>query len=742
MYLSSVNETSFQYSASSSSTLDFVLDSGATNTDLRDAGALCPLPTPTSLLGVDSSFSIPCHNTSTLPCPLFPSGTVTGLHIPSLRTNLLSQRSLQQATITTVFPGGANYCALYNTATGRLLSRIPFCPRSRLYTLRFPRPPTCQVASPSLLPPPPLPPTNPPLPPTNPPLPPRPPDSDCSCRSLSHPTILLHHRLGHPNFATLRSSVSSGLLHGLPSSLPPLPKSPAPPCTVCVQSKLKQQPHRSSPSAAAQPLDLVHMDLWGPNPSPTRQGHRYLLVLVDDHSRYSSVSLLRTKADASAAIIAWLERANTHFGRPVRRLHSHGGGEFLNNQVSSYCQSRGILQTPSLTPHSRTALLHAALLTNLYPHPLLPSTTPTELWTKDKCDVSSLRVWGSKAYVLIHPSDRSRSMGKLAPRTFPCIFLGHNPTSPDYLFLHPPSGRLVRSRDVVFDESTPYYSSPPSTDPLPPLTRPLIWSDTTPPPLLPPPPILPPPPPPSSPSHGALPSSGDTFDPEPLSSPVSPTHSSPSAPPPLFSPPSPPNRPSPPPRTVLTLYPHTRSRDGILGASPPVTLSSSTLPPLSPLLRHFFQAVLHQPPPAAAPSASSPSPAAAPATAPAAAPAAGPAAGSTAAPAARPAAAPAAAPAAIPAFHTSLSEDSHEEFLDLHSTSVTPRFYPSHSTSPAHPSSPSPLLPPFSSLPRMLRQWLAPMPLFGSLPSSRSWRPLSPTPPSLMCLALPPLRTW
>ncbi|CAI7791891.1 unnamed protein product [Closterium sp. NIES-53] len=345
MYPSSANETSFQYSASPSSTIDFVLDSGATDTVLRDAGTLRPLPTPTSLLGADSSFSIPCHNTSTLPCPLFPSGTVTGLHIPSLRTNLLSQRSLQQAMITTLIPGGANHCDIYQTSTGRFLARIPYCPRSRLYTLRVPRPLTFQVASPPLLPPPP------PLPPTNPPLPPRPPDSDCSCRSLSHPTILLHHRLGHPNFATLRSSVSSGLLHGLPSSLPPLPKSPAPPCTACVQSKLKQQPHRSSPSAAAQPLDLVHMDLWGPNPSPTRQGHRYLLVLVDDHSRYSSVSLLRTKADAPAAIIAWLERANTHFGRPVCRLHSNGGGEFLNNQVSSYCQSRGILQTYTL-PHS------------------------------------------------------------------------------------------------------------------------------------------------------------------------------------------------------------------------------------------------------------------------------------------------------------------------------------------------------------------------------------------------------
>ncbi|CAI7729236.1 unnamed protein product [Closterium sp. NIES-53] len=89
MYPSCVNETLFQYSSSPSSTLDFIVDSGATDIVLRDAGTLRPLPTPTSLLSADSSFSIPCHNTSTLPCPLFPSGIITGLHIPSLRTNLL-----------------------------------------------------------------------------------------------------------------------------------------------------------------------------------------------------------------------------------------------------------------------------------------------------------------------------------------------------------------------------------------------------------------------------------------------------------------------------------------------------------------------------------------------------------------------------------------------------------------------------------------------------------------------------
>ncbi|CAI7931143.1 unnamed protein product [Closterium sp. NIES-54] len=87
MYPSTINETTFQCSVSSSSsppTLDFVHDSGATEIALKDAGTLTPLSPPTQVHGADSSFTIPCTHLSTLPCTIFPSGKVTGLHIPTL----------------------------------------------------------------------------------------------------------------------------------------------------------------------------------------------------------------------------------------------------------------------------------------------------------------------------------------------------------------------------------------------------------------------------------------------------------------------------------------------------------------------------------------------------------------------------------------------------------------------------------------------------------------------------------
>ncbi|CAI7859755.1 unnamed protein product [Closterium sp. NIES-53] len=476
MYPSAINETSFQYPVSppppSSPTLDFVLDSGATEAALKDAGTLTPLPLPTQ---------------------------VHGLHIPTLRNKLLSHRELQGVGITVIYPGFANYCDLYQTSSGRFVLPIPLCPRTRLYTLRTPHPSFCHVttrAGTSAGPLPPLPPPQ--VSPSPASLPSSLPTSSStlspsSSTALSHPAVILHHRLGHPNFAALRTTVTSRLLHSLPPTLPPLPSSPAPPCPSCIHGKLKQSPHHSHPTFAAAPIDLVHLDLWGPYPIRSRQGHRYMLVLC-----------------------------RNHFKRPIGHLHSDDGGEFINNTLATFFKLHGIQQT-STFPHSPKqngiaesrirdntkiarcliahvsnpsslwsyALHHAALLLNLRSHPQHPSSSPTELWSKAKPDAASLRVWGCKSFVLIPPADRSRAAGKLAPRALECVYLGHNRDSPGYLFLHPPTNRLIRSIDIVFDESIPYYSTPPP-DPLPPPSRPLAWTDTVLPPLLPPSPLLPP----------------------------------------------------------------------------------------------------------------------------------------------------------------------------------------------------------------------------------------------------------
>ncbi|CAI5957842.1 unnamed protein product [Closterium sp. NIES-65] len=83
----------------------------------------------------------------------------------------------------------------------------------------------------------------------------------CSCRLLSHQTLLWHHRLGHPSLPRLRGMASRVLVSGLPRSLPPLHLGPAPTCVPCVEGRKRAAPHSSEFPPTEAPLQTLHMDL-------------------------------------------------------------------------------------------------------------------------------------------------------------------------------------------------------------------------------------------------------------------------------------------------------------------------------------------------------------------------------------------------------------------------------------------------------------------------------------------------
>ncbi|CAI7899583.1 unnamed protein product, partial [Closterium sp. NIES-53] len=284
----------------------------------------------------------------------------------------------------------------------------------------------------------------------------------CSCRLLSHETLLWHHRLGHPSLLRLRGMASRFLVSGLPRSLPPLPQGPGPTCVPCVEGRQRAAPHSSQFPPTEAPLQTLHMDVWGPA-RVSGQGHeRYFLLVVDDYSRYTSVFPLRSKGDVTEVLIDWICAARLQlrqsFGSdfPVLRLHSDRGGEFSSGLLGAYCRERGIRQTFTLpdSPQqngiaerrigmvmdvARTCMMHAAAPHFLWPfavryaahqinlHPR-PETSPALLWTGKVGDASAFRVWGSRAFV------RDLSADKLSPRAAPCVFLGFPPDAPGWQF--------------------------------------------------------------------------------------------------------------------------------------------------------------------------------------------------------------------------------------------------------------------------------------------------------------------
>ncbi|CAI5986140.1 unnamed protein product [Closterium sp. NIES-65] len=88
---------------------------------------------------------------------------------------------------------------------------------------------------------------------------------------------------------------------------------------------------------------------------------------------------------------------------------------------------------------------------NLRPRVSWLEALPTSLWTGSPGVASRFRVWGCLALV------RDTSADKLSPRAVPFVFLGFPEDSSDFTFYHPPSHRFFDSRDVRFEESTPYY---------------------------------------------------------------------------------------------------------------------------------------------------------------------------------------------------------------------------------------------------------------------------------------------
>ncbi|CAI7829954.1 unnamed protein product, partial [Closterium sp. NIES-53] len=81
----------------------FTLDSGASCSFFRDRTTLTPLSRPVAVSLADPSGGpVLAHYSTVLPCPAAPSGSLSGLYLPSFSTNLVSGADLQDAW---VFPG-------------------------------------------------------------------------------------------------------------------------------------------------------------------------------------------------------------------------------------------------------------------------------------------------------------------------------------------------------------------------------------------------------------------------------------------------------------------------------------------------------------------------------------------------------------------------------------------------------------------------------------------------------------
>jgi transposase InsO family protein len=287
---------------------------------------------------------------------------------------------------------------------------------------------------------------------------------------------LWHERFGHLNYHSLQQLCNQQMVTGLP-----LVSCRDGVCVGCVLGKHHQDSFDKRASwHTSGPLQLVHSDLCGPLSSPSFSGCKYFLTFIDDFSRRTWVYFLKLKSEVFDKFLAYKALVEKKSGHQIQKLRTDNGGEYVNNNFTSYCTTQGI-QMQHIVPytpqqngvaerknHTLKEMANCMIqskglslkywveaincenyIVNHTPTKALKNITPEEAWTKIKPDVSHFHVFGSIAWA--HIPDEKRKA--LQPKSEKCIFVGYSEDVKGYRLLQPHCNEIIIRRDVKFDEN-------------------------------------------------------------------------------------------------------------------------------------------------------------------------------------------------------------------------------------------------------------------------------------------------
>ncbi|GJS55134.1 retrovirus-related pol polyprotein from transposon TNT 1-94 [Tanacetum coccineum] len=256
---------------------------------------------------------------------------------------------------------------------------------------------------------------------------------------------LWHRRLSHLNFGAINHLARHGLVRGLPK----LKFEKDHLCSACALGKSSKKSHKpKSEDTNQEKLYLLHMDLCGPMRVASVNGKKYILVIVDDYSRFTWVKCLRSKDEAPAFIINFLKMIQVRLKETVRRIRTDNGTEFVNQTLREYYEKVGISHETSvarspqqngvverrnrtLIEAARTMLIYAKAPLFLWAEAVATACytqnrsmirrrhgkTPYELLHDKPPDLSYLHVFGALCY----PTNDSENLGQvLQPRLTIC----------------------------------------------------------------------------------------------------------------------------------------------------------------------------------------------------------------------------------------------------------------------------------------------------------------------------------
>ncbi|GJY63949.1 retrovirus-related pol polyprotein from transposon TNT 1-94 [Tanacetum coccineum] len=166
---------------------------------------------------------------------------------------------------------------------------------------------------------------------------------------------LWHRRLNHLNFGTVNDLARKDLVRGLPRFK--FEKDHL--CSACQLGKSYKYSHKpKSENTNLEVLNTFHMDLCGTMRVQTINGKKYILVIVDDYSRFTWVKFLRFKDETPEFVIKFLKQIHVGLNKTVRYIRTDNGIEFVNQVLTEYYESVGIFHQKSVlrTPQQNSVV--------------------------------------------------------------------------------------------------------------------------------------------------------------------------------------------------------------------------------------------------------------------------------------------------------------------------------------------------------------------------------------------------
>nr|GEX01691.1 hypothetical protein [Tanacetum cinerariifolium] len=260
-------------------------------------------------------------------------------------------------------------------------------------------------------------------------------------RASSTKSWLWHQRLSHLNFDTINDLARNDLASGLPK----FKYHKEHLCPSCEQGKNKRASHPPKPVPnSRQRLHLLHMNLCGPMRIASINGKPYVLVIVDDYSRYTWVHFLRSKDEAPEVIKTFLKRITVLLQSLVIIIRTDNDTEFKNQVLKEYFDSVGIshqmssVRTPQqngVVKRRNRTLAEAARTMLIF------SPAPLFLW-----DEAIATACFTQNRSIIH------HIGKLGAKGDIGFFIGYSADSCAYRIYNRRTNKIMETMNVSFDE--------------------------------------------------------------------------------------------------------------------------------------------------------------------------------------------------------------------------------------------------------------------------------------------------